>query len=108
MHSHRFAPWGRTGFLSLLLTIATLRVSVVEAQATPPSSDWSAVEQALGRKGTPNPGDVVKFSFPRSDMVVSVGGVQLKPALALGSWVAFKHAKGGTIAMGDLGLAESE
>jgi hypothetical protein len=78
------------------------------AQSTGSTSDWSPVEQALGRKGASNPGDVIKFSFPRSDMAVSVGGVQLKPALALGSWVAFKHANGSTIAMGDLVLAEED
>ena len=73
-----------------------------------PASDWASVEQALGRKGASNPGDVIKFSFPRSDMSVSVGGVQLEPALALGSWVAFEHASNGAIALGDLVLAEEE
>jgi hypothetical protein len=57
------------------------------------------------------PGDVQKYSFPRSDLQVTLGGVSIKPALALGSWVAFKRT-GGTsdqaIAMGDLVLLESE
>jgi hypothetical protein len=34
--------------------------------------------------------------------------VTIKPALALGGWVAFKPAHGGVIAMGDLVLLESE
>lgn len=56
-----------------------------------------------------NPGGVYKFGFPRSDMHVVVGGVQLKPALALSSWVAFKPmTSGGTMIMGDLVLAETE
>jgi biotin operon repressor len=56
-----------------------------------------------------NAGGVYKFGFPRSDMHVAVQGVQLKPALALGSWVAFKPmASGGTMVMGDLVLAEAE
>lgn len=93
----------------LTLAAALSSARVIAAQtASPPASDWTAVEQALGRKGASNPGDVIKFSFPRSDMSVNVGGVQLKPALALGSWVAFEHASGGAIAMGDLVLAESE
>ncbi len=93
----------------LILTAALASASPMSAQAaSPPSSDWSSVEQALGRKGAPNPGDVIKFSFPRSDLSVSVAGVQLKPALALGSWVAFEHAGGGAIAVGDLVLAEEE
>ena len=110
MPSHHVERMRRPGHLvnCLLIAVAFGPISAVAAQSTGSTSDWSAVEQALGRKGAPNPGDVIKFSFPRSDMAVSVGGVQLKPALALGSWVAFKHASGGTIAMGDLVLAEEE
>ena len=93
--------------LALALVLATTRVAAAQTAAAP-TSDWSAVEQALGRKGAPNPGDVIKFSFPRSDMSVSVAGVQLEPALALGSWVAFEHAGDGALAMGDLVLAEQE
>jgi hypothetical protein len=56
-----------------------------------------------------NPGDVIKFSFPRSDLNVTVGGVALKPALALGGWVAFKQtANGEAMAMGDLVLTDEE
>jgi hypothetical protein len=73
------------------------------------AADWTRVEQALGRKGTLNPGDVMKFSFPRSDLRVTVGGVQVRPALALGSWVAFKRIPGGqAMVMGDLVLTEDE
>jgi len=40
---------------------------------------------------------------------VTVGGVALKPALALGGWVAFKEIAGGqAMAMGDLVLTEDE
>src|SRR4051812_45852550 len=47
--------------------------------------DWKSVEQALGKAGSMQPGDVYKVSLPRSDLKVTVGGVELKPALALGS-----------------------
>jgi uncharacterized protein DUF1259 len=89
-----------------LAVIATARI--FSAQAAAQSGDWSAVELALGRKGVVQPGNVIKFSFPRSDLEVTVAGVVLKPAFALGSWVAFKRAGAQTIAMGDLVLAESE
>ncbi|MEO7361273.1 MAG: DUF1259 domain-containing protein, partial [Gemmatimonadaceae bacterium] len=70
---------------------------------------WMPVEDALSRKGAMQPGNVMKFSFPRSDLSVTVGGVVLKPALALGSWVAFKDvAKGEAMVMGDLVLTDSE
>src|SRR5438445_12960606 len=54
------------------------------------------------------PGDVYKVSLPRSDLKVTIGGVELKPALALGSWVAFKKAGNMTMVMGDLVLTEDE
>jgi len=70
--------------------------------------DWKAVEQALGKAGSMQPGDVYKVSFPRSDLKVTAAGVELKPALALGSWVAFKRDGEMTLVMGDLVLTESE
>src|SRR5437868_3317505 len=54
------------------------------------------------------PGDVYKVSLPRSDLQVTVGGVALKPALALGSWVAFKKMGNDAMVMGDLVLTEDE
>jgi hypothetical protein len=77
--------------------------------AAAPKRDWKDVEQALGRAGTLLPGDVYKVSFPRSDLTVTVDGVTIKPALALGSWAGFKEVGGGHVmAMGDLVLLESE
>src|ERR1041385_4124724 len=72
-------------------------------------ADWSNIETALGRPGAMQPGGIIKFSFPRSDLTVTAGGVTLKPALALGSWVAFKRtADGKSLAMGDLVLLDAE
>src|SRR4051812_19478098 len=64
-------------------------------------SDWQAVAQALGKAGSMQPGDVYKVSLPRSDLKVTVSGVELKPALALGSWIAFKKTGAMTMVMGD-------
>jgi hypothetical protein len=69
---------------------------------------WKDVEQALGKAGSMQPGDVYKVSLPRSDLQVTVNGVQIKPALALGSWVAFKKMGNTTMVMGDLVLTEDE
>ena len=71
-------------------------------------ADWKPVEMALGKAGSIQPGDVYKVSFPRSDLKVTAAGVELKPALALGSWVAFKRNGELTVVMGDLVLTESE
>ena len=77
-----------------------------QSSSTP--AEWKPVEQAMGKSGAMQPGDVFKFSFPRSDLKVTVGGVQLKPALALGSWVAFKKMGNEAMIMGDLVLTENE
>jgi hypothetical protein len=66
--------------------------------------NWKPVEQALGRAGSEQPGGVYKVAFPRSDLTVTADGVTVKPALALGSWIAFKD----NMAMGDLVLLEPE
>ena len=82
---------------------------VAPIQSPQPRSDWSALDAALGRSGTPQPGNVYKFAFPRSDLDVRIGDVRVKPALALGSWAAFIVVGGGnTMAMGDLVLTEDE
>jgi hypothetical protein len=70
---------------------------------------WTATEAAFGRKGAPQAGDVLRFNFPRTDLTVTAGGVTLKPAFALGSWVAMKPIGGGQVmAMGDLVLLDAE
>src|SRR5438477_10320896 len=72
------------------------------------ATDWKAVGQALGKEGSMQPGDVYKVSLPRSDLQVTAGGVQIKPALALGGWVAFKKMGDTAMVMGDLVLTEDE
>ena len=95
---------------ALLLMISSL--SFAHSSAAPQqqvsNADWKPVEQALGKAGSMQPGDVYKVSFPRSDLKVTAAGVDLKPALALGTWVAFKRMGEMTIVMGDLVLTESE
>lgn len=70
--------------------------------------DWKAVDRAMGRTGAMQPGGVYRYGMPRSDLEVTVQGVRIRPALALGSWIAFRATTGGTVAMGDLVLTEAE
>src|ERR1700737_4353886 len=70
--------------------------------------DWQKVDAAFGRKPVVVAGDVHRYGFPRTDLTVTLDGVNIKPALALGGWIAFKPAHGGAMAMGDLVLLESE
>jgi hypothetical protein len=55
------------------------------------------------------PGDVYKVGLPRGDLQVTIGVITIKPALALGSWVAFKETGPDQVtAMGDLVLLDAE
>jgi hypothetical protein len=93
---------------ALFVGAVTVAAAPLAAQQ-PSNAAWSGVEAALGRKGAMQPGNVMKFSFPRSDLAVSVDGVAIKPALALGGWVAFTPiGNGQAMAMGDLVLTEGE
>jgi hypothetical protein len=76
--------------------------------ATAADYDWSKVDQAIGRKGADQPGGIHKYSFPRSDLHVTVDGTPIKPALALGGWIAFQTMGTGAMFMGDLVLTDSE
>ena len=93
----------RTGLL--LTTVLGLAGSGWVAAA---DVDWSKVDQAIGRKGAEQPGGVHRYGFPRSDLNVIVDGVAIKPALALGGWVAFMPTSDGAMFMGDLVLTDTE
>ncbi|WP_257169633.1 DUF1259 domain-containing protein [Bradyrhizobium sp. SRS-191] len=69
--------------------------------------DWQKVDETLGRKPAVSD-DVHRYGFPRTDLAVTLDGVAVKPALALGGWIAFKPAHGGAMVMGDLVLLETE
>lgn len=71
-------------------------------------SEWKPVEDAMGKTGSMQPGDVFKIGLPRNDLAVTVRGVSINPPLALGSWVAFKKMGSEAVVMGDLVLTEGE
>jgi hypothetical protein len=70
--------------------------------------NWSSVDSAFDRKAAVIAGDVHRYAFPRTDLAVTLDGVKIKPALALGGWVAFKPVGAEVMAMGDLVLLETE
>lgn len=81
---------------------------VLGATALAAPADWRLVDQAIGRKGADQPGGVHKYSFPRSDLHVTLDGVALRPALALGGWTAFESSASEAMCMGDLVLLDTE
>jgi hypothetical protein len=92
-----------------IIIVTTLVASAEAGAQGAVAGNWTAVNNAIGRSGTLQPDGVMKYSFPRGDLDVSLSGVKIKPALALGSWVAFKRIAGNrAMVMGDLVLTESE
>jgi hypothetical protein len=86
-----------------VLAVAALLPSAAAAQAI----DWKKVDAALSKTATVS-GDVHRYGLPRSDLHVTLDGVQIKPALALGGWVAFAPMHEQAMVMGDLVLLDSE
>src|SRR5262245_24312926 len=79
----------------------------IAASANAQEIDWKKVDATLGRPGNVS-GDVHRYGFPRSDLQVTLDGITIRPALALGGWAAFKPMQGGAMVMGDLVLLETE
>src|SRR5579885_905488 len=84
--------------LAMMLSTAALAVE----------SDWGQVAEALGKTGSEMPGGVYRVGLPRSDLKVTLDGVEIKPALALGSWLAFQKTGDQAMVMGDLVLTADE
>jgi hypothetical protein len=94
----------RTAIFAAAMVVSTM---VVSTWANAQEIDWKKVDDALGRSAAVT-GDVHRYGFARSDLNVTLDGVTIKPALALGGWTAFKPAHGGAMMMGDLVLLETE
>jgi Domain of Unknown Function (DUF1259) len=92
--------------LSTLLIGANLLTFVSAACAQ--EVDWQKVDDAFGRKAAVVAGDVHRYGFARTDLNVTLDGVTIRPALALGGWVAFKPMGRDVMVMGDLVLLETE
>src|SRR5262245_12560293 len=93
--------------MRVLTLVATCITAMVATAVNAQTIDWEKVDAALGRRAAVT-GDVHRYGFPRSDLQVTVDGVAIKPALALGGWAAFKPAHDGVMVMGDLVLLETE
>jgi hypothetical protein len=90
------------------LTLLTLLSAIAfPTLAKAADIDWKKVDAALGKTAAVS-GEVHRYGIPRSDLHVTLDGVAIKPALALGGWVAFAPMHGEAMVMGDLVLLESE
>jgi Domain of Unknown Function (DUF1259) len=73
------------------------------------ADDWQTqVGEALGKTGSAAPGGIYRVGLPRTDLKVTLDGVELKPGFALGGWLAFEKMSEQGMVMGDLVLTETE
>src|SRR5215468_10192092 len=73
------------------------------------ADEWQAqVGEALGKSGATAPGGIYRVGLPRTDLKVTLDGVELKPGFALGSWLAFEKMGDKGMVMGDLVLTMDE
>ena len=94
--------------ISGTLTAAVMLLASLSFPVHAQQIDWDKVDTAFGRKAATVDGDVHRYGFPRTDLNVTLDGLSIRPALALGGWIALKPAHGGVMAMGDLVLLETE
>lgn len=95
-------PW------KMSLLAATVLAVMAAAPARAAGDDWQKVAEALGKAGSETPNGVYRISLPRTDLKILLDGVELKPALALGSWLGFQPELGQAVVMGDLVLTADE
>ena len=98
------------GFRAPAAALLLLVVPAILRSADPAGPGWETVDRVLGETGKDLPGNVHKFGWPRTDLRVTIEGIPIEPALALGSWAAFQKTGNGeeAIVMGDLVLLSSE
>ncbi|MGI8853993.1 MAG: DUF1259 domain-containing protein [Methyloceanibacter sp.] len=90
-----------------MFLISVLALVLAATHALAAEIDWITVDTSLGKTATVQ-GEVHRYGIPRSDLQVTLDGVTIKPALALGGWVAFEPTPDGAMIMGDLVLTENE
>lgn len=66
------------------------------------------IERFAGAEAEPQPDGVIRISWPRDDVEVSVDGMQMPPAAGLGSWAAFMETAQGAMVMGDTVVFQDE
>lgn len=95
---------GATGVASLSSGSA-----VGQSDSTCNGLNGAAIADAIGKEGQCEDDGVYRVEFPRTDLNVTSRDVQIEPALALGSWTAFREMDDNqALVVGDLVLTEEE
>ncbi len=93
MRIPRFIVRGSPRAIAVVLALFTWFASTAFA-----STDWSAIQAALGANGSEFPGNVLRFELSRLDLTITANGVtltpnQMNPAIANG-FIGFKPTGG--------------
>jgi hypothetical protein len=97
--------WKRSAMKWAALAFAV----ALSAPAIAADDGWQArVGEALGKTGSAMPGGIYRVGLPRTDLKVTLDGVELKAGFALGSWLAFEPMGSESMVMGDLVLTMDE
>jgi hypothetical protein len=101
----------RCSRVSLLLLCALLggQAAAQEEKSQPTSLDTVKIERLTGTTGKLDPSEhVFKVSLPRSDLNVTVAGVNMIPPMGLTSWATFAKSDSVTQVTGDMVLREDQ
>jgi len=97
--------WKRSAMNGVVLAVAV----VLSSPAIAADDGWQArVGEVLGKTGSAMPGGIYRVGLPRTDLKVTLDGVELKAGFALGSWLAFEKMGDNGMVMGDLVLTMDE
>ena len=93
---------------TIIINAVTAGILACMPQAFAAEPWHQQVATGLGKQGSEMPGGVYRVGLPRTDLKVTLDGVEIKPGLALGSWLAFKPMGQDVMVMGDLVLTDEE
>jgi hypothetical protein len=89
-----------------IITACSILMSTAAA-AEAQGIDWAKIDATFGRTAAVA-GEVHRYGFPRTDLQVTLDGVTIRPAFALGGWIAFQPMRDAAMVMGDLVLLQTE
>jgi len=91
--------------VQLLAACGVVLSTAIAAEAQ--GIDWAKIDATFGRTAAVA-GEVHRYGFPRTDLQVALDGVTIRPAFALGGWIAFQPMRDTAMVMGDLVLLQTE
>jgi len=91
--------------VQLLAACGVVLSTAIAAEAQ--GIDWAKIDATFGRTAAVA-GEVHRYGFPRTDLQVALDGITIRPAFALGGWIAFQPMRDTAMVMGDLVLLQTE